>query len=308
MRFPFVRDIVRLARLQAQAYFGEMFVDLYDFAELLILRSNDVLASLNRLAAVVVVKRTANKKDNTEVSFKDLLLQWPDLRELKTIATKAWEVTEVFRTEGIVPRAYYVCPQVQYSHGISIFFPWTLPEGPITFEPVEGSGRNPKEFKFKTPFEIYCKYLFAERNYGDWTRFLDAFFRATLRNVRQVDFAYTEAPADKALFFERNPLAGERVVPAVDLQKTDSNTSEDVFPGTKNYPRRFYISPADCQRRLPVFGLPGSPEPDDSNVVSKPGKVSYLGWNIRGLVAEVIGLPPDKAEQSPEQSPSNSVG
>ena len=54
---------------------------------------------------------------------------------------------------------------------------------------------------------------------------------------------------------------------------------------------------------MPVFGLPGKPDPNDENIIFSPGdkKVSYLGWNIRGLVAEVIGLPQDSADDCPEQ-------
>ena len=308
VKFPIVRDVIRLARLEAQTYFGEVFVDLYDFCELLILKCNEVIVSLSGLAKILT-KKTVQEREfiqesgDPEKIFKNRLLEWPDLEELKKIATAAWKVTEAFRTGGIVPRTYYVGPKVQYSHGISIYFPWTLPEGPITFEPVEGSGPDPSEFEFRTPFELYCNYLFAREHYGDWARFLDAYFRATLRNVRRFDFDYTEAPDNKDLFFDRTARAGERVVPAVDLQKTDSNTADDEIPFAtiKNYPRRFYISPADCQRRLPVFGLPGSEEPDEENVVSRPGQVSYLGWNIRGLVAEVIGLPPDTEE--PQEQP-----
>jgi hypothetical protein len=299
VRFPIVRDVVRLARLDAQAFFGEMFVDLYDFAELLIVRGNSLLKSLNELAKILR-RKSAVEAGTTDISFKRDLLEWEDLQELQKIVIAARKVLEVFRTHGIVPRAYYVGPKVQYSHGISIFFPLTLPEGPITFEPVEGSGPDPNEFEFRTPFEVYSKYLFAGEHYGDWARYLDAFFRATLRDVRQVEHRYCP---DKIAFFEPQPLGGERLVPAVDLQKTDSNTAEDELQGSpiKNYPRRFYISPADCQRRLPVFGLPGGEEPNDENVVSEPGRVSYLGWNIRGLVAEVIGLPPDKVPELPEQ-------
>ena len=301
VKFPIVRDVVRLARLEAQTYFGEVFVDLYDFCELLILKCNEVIVSLSGLAEILD-KKHIHESGDPHKAFKTRLLEWPDLQELKKIATAAWKVTEAFRTGRIVPRTYYVGPQVQYSHGISIYFPWTLPEGPITFEPVEESGSDPSEFEFRTPFELYCNYLFAREYYGDWARFLDAYFRATLRDVRQLDFDYTEAPADKDLFFDRAARAGERLVPAVDLQKTESNASEDEIPFAtiKNYPRRFYISPADCKRRLPVFGLPRSPEPTEGNVVSRPGKVSYLGWNIRGLVAEVIGLPPDTTEESTE--------
>jgi hypothetical protein len=294
--FPIVRDVVRLARLEAQNYFGEVFVDLYDFCELLIRKCNEVIDNLSSLASVVTTRKE---------SFKTVLLQWPDLQQLQNIATKAWRVLEVFRTQGIVPKAYYVGPQVQYSHGVSVFFPWSLPEGPITFEPVEGSGADPNEFDFKTPFEIYSKYLFAEEHYGDWSRFLDAFYRATLRDIRRVEFEYNEAAIDVDLFFEDKAIGGERVVPAVDLQKTSSDTGEDDCNCTtvKNYPRRFYVSPADCLRLMPVFGLPGKPDPNDENIIFSPGdkKVSYLGWNIRGLVAEVIGLPQDSADDCPEQ-------
>jgi hypothetical protein len=45
---------------------------------------------------------------------------------------------------------------------------------------------------------------------------------------------------------------------------------------------------------LEVFGLPGNPAPTVNNVTAPTGKVSYLGWNIRGLVAEILGMKEDK--------------
>jgi cysteine peptidase C11 family protein len=294
--FPIVRDVVRLARLDAQAFFGELFVDLYDFCELLILRANDVLKSFTEFEKFL--SKVETKTDAEKEAFKRKLLGWGQLAELEKIVIIAQKVLDVFVTGGIVPRAYYVGPKVQYSHGISIFFPLTLPEGPFTFEPVEGSGAEPEEYEFITPFEVYEDYLFAGEHYGDWARCLIAFFKATLRDVRREDNCYA---TDKEVFFKQERMPGERVVPAVDLQKTDSNTAEDELQGSpiKNYPRRFYISPADCTRKLPVFGLSRSPEPDDNNVVEEPGRVSYLGWNIRGLVAEAIGLPPEKVVATP---------
>lgn len=298
--FPLVRDVVRTARVEAQAYFGELFVDLYDFCELLIKRSNDVLCSLHKLVPIIL-RKTPQATEQVEISRKTLLLGWEDLQELANVVDAAKHVISIFQSEKVVPRAYYVGPQLQYSHGISIFFPWTLPEGPITFEAVEGSGPEPSEYNFTTPFEVYRQYLFAQEDYGDWARFLYAFFKATLRDVRQVEY---DLKVDEKVFYRLEPSGGEFLVPAVDLQKTDSNTAEDEFhPPIKNYPRRFYISPADCCRKLPVFGLPGHPEPNDCNVISKPGKVSYLGWNIRGLVAEVIGLPPDPDKPTPAPPP-----
>ena len=305
VQFPLVRDVVQVARLEAQAYFGELFVDLYDFCEALIRRSNDILGSLHRLVPIIIQKMPhINERDLDERTFKDVLLSWEDLHELEKIVTAARDVISIFKSDHVVPRAYYVCPQLQYSHGLSVFFPWTLPEGPITFEAVEGSGPDPDEYNFTTPFEVYRQYRFAQENYGDWARFLHAFFKATLRDVRRVEFAPVN---DDKVFFRLDPQnKDERLVPAIDLQKTDSNTTQDEFhPPIKNYPRRFYISPADCYRRLPVFGLPGGEEPDDSNVVSNRERVSYLGWNVRGLVAEVIGLPPEVEDPTspPHMSP-----
>jgi hypothetical protein len=301
IRFPVVRDVVRLARLEAQAYFNEVFVDLYDFCELLVLKCNDALGNLNSFVSTLFVDAIPNDVGRPPEGFKKFLLGWPDLNALSDIATASWHVLEAFREEAIVPDAYYVCPELQYSHGISIYFPWTLPQNPITFEPAPGSGSRPTEFKFKTPFDIYKQYEFATSGYGDWSNFLEAFFRATLRNVRQSEVNYKP---DDVLFFEAFVDAKhEAPVPAVDLRKSNSTgeTDDCTCPPIKNYPRRFYISPADCRKRLAVFGLPGSPEPIDSNVLGEPGKVSYLGWNIRGLVAEVIGVkePQEPAVENP---------
>ena len=297
IRFPLVRDVVRLARLETQAYFGEVFVDLYDFCELLVLKCNDVLGSVNSLVSTLFVNAIPKDNGNPPESFKKFLLGWDDLKALDAIATASWQVLEAFREDEIIPDAYYVCPQLQYSHGLSIFFPWTLPEAPITFEPAVGSSARPTNFQFRTPFEIYRQYRFADSGFGDWARFLQAFFKATLRNVRQVEVNYKP---DKVLFFE-SIVDASRVgpVPAVDLRKTDSTGEADecTCPQIKNYPRRFYISPADCRRRLPIFGLPESPEPTESNVIADPGKVSYLGWNIRGVVAEIVGVKkPDETQ------------
>lgn len=304
VRFPIVRDVLRLARLETQSYFGETFVDLYDFCELTVLRANDVLGSLNSLVNDRFPDSIPKKEENKDLFVKRLLLKWPDMNALRNIVEAAWKVLKAFRDEKIVPRAYYVGPQLQYSHGVSIFFPWTLPEGPLTFKPARGSGRHPREFEVETPFDVYQKYRFADAEHGDWARFLDAFFRATLRNVRLVELDYKE---NDKVFFVGDPLANrEHKVVAVDLQKSSSDTGDEdecSCPSIKNYPRRFYISPADCKRKLPVFGLPGSPRPTESNVIEAPGTVSYLGWNIRGVVAEEIGLPLNTPAELPEQSP-----
>ncbi len=273
LRYPVVADIVRLARLDAQSYWSETFVDLYDVAALLVKKCDEYLRILKGPADLIKV--------------------------IEDIRKRSFRITEIFRDGKIVPRAYYVGPQLQYSHGISIFFPWTLPEGPITFEPIPKTATKPKDYELRTPFEEYKTYLFAKKEYGDWSRFLVAFLRATLRNVRLVEHAFEHDPerSEKLLEYERQTVV-------IDLQKSSSSTGEeDDCPRIKNYPRRFYLSPADCTRRSDIFNLfDEKAVPTEDNVTEAPRKVSYLGWKIRGLVAEVLEVP----EQPPSAPPADS--
>jgi len=288
--FPVVRDLVRLARLEAQSYWSETFVDLYDFAALLLDKCNDYVAMLEGMMRSVFPDILEDLTTTVKVYFTP----WPLIKILTDIAYWCRQITEVFRCGEIVPYRYYVGPQMQYSNGISIYFPWTLPEGPITFEPENEWEPKPQNYYLMTPFEEYKTYRFASCEYGDWSQFLEAFFRATLRNVRVVEYDYTED--DRNLrFFNKIPRAeNERVTPVIDLQKSSSSTGEpddsDYFQ-VKNYPRRFYISPADCKRRMDIYGINGKGQPTEAEVTDKPCKVSYLGWNIRGLLAEVVDLP-----------------
>jgi hypothetical protein len=290
--YPIVRDVVRLARLEAQAYWAETFVDLYDFCELLLLRCNDVLCNLQTLTHKVFAKcLTPEEADPAKV--KDLLKDWAPIKVLEDIATACKKIIDTFQDDHIVTRSYYVCPQLQYSHGVSIYFPWSLPEGPITFEPNDS-----KPPTIKTPFDEYQTYQFSSYEYTDWALTLKTFFKATLRNVRRVEYEYN---ADHIVFFKRDVTRKvervERSTPAIDLLKSGSSSGEEDefdFLRIKNYPRRFYLSPADCNRMLPVMGPGTNQEPTKDKVIADPGKVSYLGWNIRGFMAEVIGMEPGK--------------
>jgi cysteine peptidase C11 family protein len=289
--YPLVRDVVRQARIEAQAYWAETFVDLYDFCELLLLRCNDALCNLQTLIQKVFISSLPPDKYQP-AEIKKELLTWPPIQRLQDVATACQGILKIFQTENVVIRSYYVCPQLQYSHGVSIYFPWTLPEGPLTFEP--NGSQTPL---IKTPFDEYGKYDFNK--YSDWANTLEAFFKATLRNVRRVEYEYTE---DDVLFFNRSVISRdehvERKTPAIDLLKSGQSSGEDDefdFLRVKNYPRRFYLSPADCARMLPVYGPGGNATATREKVMANPGGVSYLGWNIRGFMAEVIGLEPGEA-------------
>jgi hypothetical protein len=308
LKFPIARDAIRLARLEAQSYWDETFVDLYDFCELLLLKCNELMPQEVDLSQAVLkmfldqLVKSAGKTGAADQMMipaptivRDWLVKTPLGIQLQKIADACKDVLDLFRGKvKIVPWSYYVCPALQYSHGLSVYFPWTLPEKPIIFEPGERSAHapyEPRDYCFVSPFEEYQKYDFAGPTGANWACLLRAFWRATLRDVRRVDYTYDKTRGLD--FHSPDPINEKHNAPPADLQKSTSSTGEDEESvRIKNYPRRFYLSPNDCDRRMKIADLPGDSSTARNPIASRPGQVSYLGWNIRGLVAEVIKLPP----------------
>jgi len=344
--FPAVRDAIKLARLEAQSYWSEVFVDLYDFCALLLEKCNENLYQLYGFYDEFVRKDTAapaaGEGEKAEAVFNPRAT--PVMEIFGSIARACKEVTREILIKKFVLRSYYIGPALQYSNGVSVYFPWNLPERPVIFEPADENGNctpagsygiswtgldklvgKPQTYTVKTAFDEYTTYNFAKPTGGDWAKFLVSFFKATLRDVRRFDYCYVESHSEKSrVFFDKEIRPEEILVDpsTIDLQKTgsDNDSEEDcTCPDIKNYPRRFYISPADCKRRCPVPNA-GTEEENakenschstydptydpkyDSNAdtgdKSKHPCVSYLGWNIRGLVAQVIHLKEDRREEA----------
>lgn len=340
---PEIRDAVTLARLQAQSFWDETFVDLYDFCELLLKECNKALSQHIELGIDILNmwllntdvrrdERLVNKEFNPDLVIG--ALRNSDLMKLfKKIAGRCNEVLKEVvefvprtrprntpRPRRALPYSYYIGAELQYSHGMSIYFPWTLPETPIFFDSMDSSNGSSSggsyglprgqsnDFILKTAFDEYKDYDFAKCSASDWASFLESFFRATLRDVRVNDAVYTEEE-DGREFFERKAIDEGEALP-VNLRKSGPDVDSELdctCPKIKNYPRRFYISPADCLRRSKI---PGDPEPtycvDDSTLEEDERNVSYLGWNLRGIAAEVIT--PQGSNRCPEQPDATDEG
>lgn len=352
VKYAPIRDAIWLARLEAQSFWSETFVDLYDFCELLLRRSIDALSQFYALYQQSQLAVNSEQADSTEGELIFNPRAMPIFEEFGKIANACWLVLDAIKANQEVSKekrrrfvlaSYYVGPQLQYSNGVSIYFPWTLPEDPIIFDSVTtgggGGGGNylvswaefdrtqkilaaaaaagnyqgpSQDFQLKTAFDEYQSYEFAMAGGGDWTAFLKVFFRATLRNVRRFDLRYVET-SELSLFFDTESIEDKAdfldVQSPINLQKSSSDADSEMdypCPTIKNYPRRFYLSPADCRRRCPP------PPRTDENCHLNLGKVdkkicvSYLGWNIRGFVAEAIKLK-EKLE-SPETADDSLEG
>jgi hypothetical protein len=284
LRFPEICDAIKLARLESQSYWGEVFTDLYDFCERLLKKCNEAVKTQSKLLQVMGYDGEGSsqfKKTELLTIFRDIIASCIEvMKEIE--GTRHKDGTE--ETRGIVEQSYFIGSDLQYSHGVSIFFPWTLPTEPYFFT---RSSNN--EWVLRTAFETYCEYDFAQES--QWSSFLAAYFKATLRKVRRStrDFALKESvQLEDGLVDET--IHGPTEVLAIDLQKSSSDTGKvdhDVWSTVKNYPRRNYLSPSDCARKIDTArrcllghkGFEKQCEPP----------VSYLGWNITGIVAEVVG-------------------
>ena len=280
LKYPIICDTVRLARLEAQSYWGETFVDVYDFCERLLKKCNEAVKVQTDLMSSLATTLRANGDLNApdvEARIRETDL----LKRLKTIIEHCNTVKE--RVEEMVPHSYYIGAELQYSHGLSIYFPWSLPAEPYTFI-QEGY-----DHVLVTAFETYSGYCFvAESKWADC--FLRSFYRATLRRVRRADRDFLMRPAadplSEGLVTERYKARTE-VLTTEYLQKTDSDSGSgdpEVWSNVKNYPRRNYLSPSDCPRRAnrPRRGR-GAGDRDDPQPF-----VSYLGWNLCEFVYDVI--------------------
>lgn len=290
LTYPQICDALRLARLEAQSYWAENFVDLYDFCERLVKKCDDLAKTQNLL-----LKDLGLNGQSIEKLIDSKLVQMA-----KRVIRDSIEVMDEIKYE-LVPKRYswYIGSELQYSHGLSIYFPWTLPLAPY----FSKEARNGKEFELQTAFDTYCKYSFV-RDSG-WAEFLSAFYSATLRNVRRGDrkfelkeglFTLDDGLVDETYAEIRGPVYSS------DLQKSSPDTGKldgELTFTVKNYPRRNYLSPSDCPITMTkvVVGPGGFPR------TSPP--VSPLGWNFPTLVRELIRKRPAPRKPKPVPAATN---
>jgi hypothetical protein len=276
--YPAICDAVRLARLDAQAFWGENFVDLFDFCGRLLKNCNQTVRAHDKLV------KDLGLDENYE----------PKLRksDLVRIAKELISCCENIRNavKGLVPHSYYIGSELQYSHGLSIYFPWSLPGAPYFPTPLDNG-----DYRLDTAFDIYKEgYSFVKES--GWADFLEAFFQATLRNVRRNHRSFTfldqSVSLGNGLVEEHYDPQSEFLGPEPIIKSSPDTGRVDVWSNVKNYPRRNYLSPVDRERVINSARIIKAGTKDFENPQSPP--VSSWGWNITGLVAEVIQAKPEK--------------
>lgn len=198
-----MKELVLLAHLEAQSYWGETYTDLHDFC------------------------RCLSKRCEEEDRLTDL-------------GEACEKVIE--NLKAIVLRSKSLGSNVQYSHGLSIYFPWSKPIDDVEKRRKQWGAIQFQEYADKKQgiLDRYAKYAFTT-DLGDnpWLSFLKSYFELTQRTDRMVE--------DQEDGVEVGRAHGESTTPFGALSGTTLNgrpidkPSPDVgaactCPSIKNYP------------------------------------------------------------------------
>lgn len=213
LKTPRGLELISLAHLKAQSYWQETYTDLYDFC--------------------LCLEEKCEKND---------AVQWEMKQASEAVRSKLEEST---RPGSFIVESDYFGPLFQYSHGMSIFFPWASPTPDLAVKPSEDILGRYRKYKFTAEF-------------GDdsWLSFLEQYFKATLRTSRGVeDGVVVEQPvtALSAMASATNgtvvatangngvdSLAPDKVSPA--LKRSPPLEGDSCFCSVKNYPMQFLQS------------------------------------------------------------------
>lgn len=173
-----VRDAVLLAHWEAQLYKNEQYTDIYDFCTLLKARLSPTRffevrrACQNVLNAVLGATKQLGIQHNKEPELADDNFT-PKWSKVSSDDEPRWMRSVNFQTEanGFVLKSCYSGWVVQYSYGVSVYFPWS---------------------KVPADMEQYHQLNFAHDS--RWADFLDVYLAVTKREARpgkgeQTEFA-----------------------------------------------------------------------------------------------------------------------
>jgi hypothetical protein len=161
---PFLQECILLAHWDAQSYWGESYTDLYDFCSCL-------------------SRRCENAKGTSRTVDSRLL----DIQQACCQVIKALEPGD----GKLVISSGSAGSEYQYSHGFSVFFPWSAPTNG-TFWPKD-----------------YADYKFNHKSEGTrWSEFLDQYFNETMRDSRGSESIRKVKPPTDELLLDRMASSG----------------------------------------------------------------------------------------------------
>jgi hypothetical protein len=175
-----VRNLILLAHWRSQSFWQESYTDLYDFCFCLRrlceehICLNETQGELKRL-----LERIQEACHNV---ISRLVDEVPEKDEQSDEEKETKRKGEHEPTKKIIIRSAFAGPACQYSHGLSVYFPWSSPAEDTQI------------------LEEYERYKFKETS---WLSFLEEYFDLTLRRTRREERAEEAVRRDEAN--ENNP-------------------------------------------------------------------------------------------------------
>jgi hypothetical protein len=212
------RELILLAHLKSQSYFQEAYTDLFDFC--------------------LCLSESCRDSETNAVQLV-----------MKHACEDVMEVLTPGDGPGPIIQVDYFGSDYQYSHGLSIYFPW--------LRPIDDA--------YEHVMSNYKEYAFSKGLEDAWLKFLTAYFNQTLRSGRQPEYApnpdYNREPAlalvnsgFKAVAFPTGSGSPDYASTMLTGKVNPSDASGYWTPSyIKNYPRYDYEQFPISERALRMF-------------------------------------------------------
>jgi len=205
LKYRKVMDLIVLAHWRSQSFFQEMYTDVYDFC-----------FCLREKIEELPGPRTESLQDLFEAC-----------NEVMSALEKERSGSDGDEDEKLIICSEFAGPEYQYSHGLSVYFPWSTP-------PAD-----------RRILEEYAGYKISKEFETKWLDFLKAYLSATMREPSRVEQHKPALAGAQALYEDKISLVYAREGPhnaqnALDQRaKTDPKdpTGGDCScPSIKNFP------------------------------------------------------------------------
>ena len=232
---PRCRPLILLAHWRSQSYWQETYSDLYDFCHCL------------RQLCEQPKKDGTDEKDAATFKKREY-----DFRRF-AIINACTAVIDILKPEngskgiGPIVSTDYVGPDVQYSHGLSIYFPWSRPREDENDKVID----NYEGYAFTSEFAAPLTWFKFLKTYFEKTERPDRATEEQKSNVPNSEYkepTYTQLLQVARASFPGDIATGIRdVFPTTVLEgkvsPTDSSGGGCSCASTKNYSRVFSMSP-----------------------------------------------------------------
>jgi Clostripain family len=214
---PLVRDFILLAHWRSQSYWQENYTDLFDFCHCLRKQCKDFKVSAGR----------------------------PMTERMAAVYAACERVKELFDDgAGLVVRSDFAGPAYQYSHGLSVYFPWTEPPSDSKLWSRDDDGKLAGEYKdydFKETlwFKFLEKYFVKTRRKSRRSESGGAASDLIVRGLSQLEQDEAELIEDMVslVYNEEGRLSMDTALTGGKTNPVDGTGEDCACPVIKNFPR-----------------------------------------------------------------------